>query len=100
MLPWELAAAAANNPTLKYLQQQIAISQQETELQKTKRLPDFFGGYYNQSIRGFQNVNGFEQKFSGLRRFHAVQVGIAIPILPGGYKSKVEAAKINELSFI
>ncbi len=89
-------ATAAKNPIIKYLQQQIAINKQETELQKTKRLPDFFGGYYNQSFRGIQNVNGTEQKFSGLRRFHAVQVGIAIPILPGGYKSKVAAAKINE----
>ena len=90
------SAAAANNPTLKYLQQQTAISKQETEIQKTKRLPDFFGGYYNQSIRGIQNVNGTEQKFSGLHRFHAVQLGIAIPILPGGYKSKVAAARISE----
>ena len=90
------STTAANSPTIRYLQQQTAINKQETELQKTKRLPDFFGGYYNQSFRGIQNVNGTDQKFNGLRRFHAVQVGIAIPILPGGYKSKVAAARINE----
>ena len=59
-------------------------------------LPDFFAGYFNQSFRGNQNVNGYDQKFTGLDRFHAVQVGIAVPIFPGGYKAKVNAAKINE----
>ncbi|MEJ7821156.1 MAG: CusA/CzcA family heavy metal efflux RND transporter [Chitinophagaceae bacterium] len=88
--------AIANNPMLKYMQQQIEINKKETDVQRAKRLPDFFAGYYNQSIRGVQNVNGFDQKFTGLHRFQALQAGIAIPILPGGYKSKINAAKIDE----
>jgi cobalt-zinc-cadmium resistance protein CzcA len=90
------STAIANNPSLKFLQQQIEINKKETGVQRAKRLPDFFAGYYNQSIRGIQNVNGFDQKFTGSYRFQAAQVGITLPILPGGYKAKIAAAKINE----
>lgn len=85
-----------SHPLLRYLQQQIEINKKETELQQAKRLPDFFAGYFNQSFRGTQNVNGYDQHFTGLNRFHAVQAGIAVPIFPGGYKAKVNAARINE----
>jgi cobalt-zinc-cadmium resistance protein CzcA len=86
----------SNNPYLQYLQQEIQVNSKETDLQKAKKLPDFLIGYFNQSIRGIQNVNGFEQKFAGSDRFHGVQIGIAFPLLPGGFKSKINAAKISE----
>ena len=85
-----------NNPMLKYLQQQIEINSRETDVQKAKRLPDFLIGYTNQTFRGIQNVNGVNEKFTGLDRFNSFQIGVAIPLLPGGSKFKVAAAKINE----
>ena len=90
------SAALANNPTLKYLQQQITINEKETAVQRSKGLPDFHVGYTNQSFRGIQNVDGIDQKFTGSDRFNSFQVGVAIPLLPGGHKAKVNAAKINE----
>ena len=90
------SSVIANHPLLKYLQQQIEINKKETDVQKAKRMPDFLVGYFNQSLRGIQNVNGFDQKFTGADRFHGFQVGVAIPILPGGNKSRISAAKINE----
>ncbi|MGI8635910.1 MAG: TolC family protein [Segetibacter sp.] len=90
------STAIANNPTLKYLQQQIEINKMETDVQRAKRLPDFVVGYTNQSFRGFQNVNGVNEKFIGSDRFNSFQLGVAIPLLPGGYKAKINAAKINE----
>ncbi|MDQ6763470.1 MAG: CusA/CzcA family heavy metal efflux RND transporter [Bacteroidota bacterium] len=90
------SSVIANHPLLKYLQQQIEINRKETDVQKSKRLPDFIVGYFNQSFRGIQTVNGFDQKFTGWDRFHGVELGISIPLLPGGYKSKIAAAKINE----
>lgn len=94
-LPTDSNVIAAH-PMLKYLQQQIEINKKETDLQKAKRLPDFIVGYTNQSFRGIQNVNGVNKKFTGLDRFNSFQVGVAIPLLPGGYKAKIDAAKINE----
>jgi heavy metal efflux system protein len=90
------STALANNPTLKYLQQQITINEKETAVQRSKGLPDFHVGYTNQSFRGIQNVDGVDQKFTGSDRFNSFQVGVAIPLLPGGHKAKVNAAKINE----
>lgn len=94
-LPTDSNVIAAH-PMLKYLQQQIEINKKETDVQRAKRLPDFLAGYTNQSFRGIQNVNGVNEKFTGLDRFNSFQLGVAIPLLPGGYKSKINAAKINE----
>jgi cobalt-zinc-cadmium resistance protein CzcA len=90
------SSVIANNPMLQYLRQQIEINKKETDVQKAKRLPDFIVGYTNQSFRGIQNVNGVNEKFTGLDRFNSFQLGVALPLLPGGYKSKINAAKINE----
>lgn len=90
------SSAIANHPILQYLQQQIEINRKETDVQRAKRLPDLLAGYTNQSFRGIQNVNGVNEKFTGLDRFNSFQLGVAIPILPGGHKSKINASKINE----
>ncbi len=90
------SSVIANNPMLQYLKQQIEINKKETDIQKAKRLPDFIVGYTNQSFRGIQNINGVNEKFTGWDRFNSFQLGVAIPLLPGGYKSKINAAKINE----
>ena len=90
------SSVIANNPMLKYLQQQIEINRRETDVQKAKKLPDFTIGYFNQSMRGIQTVNGFDEKFTASDRFHGFHVGVGIPLLPGGNKSRIAAAKINE----
>jgi heavy metal efflux system protein len=90
------SASLANNPTLKYLQQQVEINEEETAVQRAKRLPDIMAGYTNQSFRGIQNVDGVDRKFTGSDRFNSFQLGIALPLLPGGHKAKIGAAKINE----
>ena len=89
-------AAIAQSPVLQYLQKQMEVSRRETEVQQAKRLPDFFGGYFNQSFRGVMNVDGVDKTFNATRRFQGVQVGIAIPILPSEHKAKIAASKINE----
>ena len=90
------STAIASNPILQYLHQQIEINKKETDVQKAKRLPDFIVGYTNQSFRGIQNVNGVNENFTGLDRFNSFQIGVAIPLFPGGHKSKINASKVNE----
>ncbi|MES2649297.1 MAG: CusA/CzcA family heavy metal efflux RND transporter [Bacteroidota bacterium] len=90
------SSVIANNPLVQYLGQQIEINKRETDVEKAKRLPDFTVGYFNQSFRGIQSVNGIDQKFTGSDRFHGFQVGVGIPLLPGGYKAKIAASKIGE----
>ncbi len=88
--------AVNRNPYIAYLLQQLAVSKAETRVKEARRLPDIIVGYYNQSFRGVQSFNGVPEKYTGSDRFHVFQLGLAIPVLPGGYKAKINAAKINE----
>ncbi|MES2873806.1 MAG: CusA/CzcA family heavy metal efflux RND transporter [Daejeonella sp.] len=90
------SSAIAQNPYLKFLEQEINVRRSETSLQQARRLPDFTAGYFNQSFQGLQNVNGIPQNFTRKDRFMGFQIGIGIPILPGGNKAKINASKISE----
>ncbi|MHB1179506.1 MAG: TolC family protein, partial [Daejeonella sp.] len=90
------SSAIAQNPYLKFLEQEINVRRSQTSLQQARRLPDFTAGYFNQSFQGLQNVNGIPQNFTRKDRFMGFQIGIGIPILPGGNKAKINASKISE----
>ena len=53
-------------------------------------MPDLSIGYFNQSIRGIQDVDGVPKTFGSGDRFTGVQAGIALPlwICPVCFKSK------------
>jgi heavy metal efflux system protein len=89
-------ASTANNPIIQYLQQEINVSQREISLERSKMLPDIILGYNGQTYKGLQTINGIDRTYTGKDRFNFFQIGVAIPLFPGGYKSKINAAKINE----
>ncbi|MCB2378534.1 CusA/CzcA family heavy metal efflux RND transporter [Hymenobacter sp. BT635] len=71
------------NPTLALLQQQVASSQQQTKVEKLRRLPEVRAGYFAQTInkeRGFQ----------------VGQVGVSVPLLGGVQKNRIAAAQLGE----
>ncbi|TGE27679.1 CusA/CzcA family heavy metal efflux RND transporter [Hymenobacter metallicola] len=71
------------NPTLAGLQQQVAASQQQTRVEKLRRLPEVRAGYFTQTInkeRGFQ----------------VGQVGVSVPLLGGVQKNRIAAAQLGE----
>ncbi|MCH5688372.1 TolC family protein [Niabella sp. W65] len=88
--------STTNNPIIQYLQQEINVSQREISLQRSKMLPDIILGYNGQTYKGLQTINGVDRTYTGKDRFSFFQVGISIPLFPGGYKSQINAAKINE----
>ncbi|GAB3580124.1 CusA/CzcA family heavy metal efflux RND transporter [Hymenobacter daeguensis] len=84
LLPADTAALNPTaNPTLALYQQQLTLSQQQTRLEKLRRLPDLRAGYFNQSI-------------NQERGFNVAQAGIAVPILGGAQRARIAAAKIGE----
>ncbi|HEX7365541.1 MAG TPA: CusA/CzcA family heavy metal efflux RND transporter [Pelobium sp.] len=85
-----------NNPALKQLQQQLEIANKEKSLEIAKALPDLKIGYFNQSIIGLQDVNGQPAYFDGSNRFQGINVGLAIPLFYGAYRSKIKAAEIQK----
>jgi len=84
------------SPLIQYLQQELKVNQQQTKVEKNRMLPDIILGYSSQTYKGIQNINGANREFTGSDRFSFYQLGLAIPIFPGGYRSKINAAKINE----
>jgi len=89
------SSTLAKNPMLRYLGQQIALNQQQLTVERQKKLPDLLLGYTNQSFRGVNLASGAQEVFSLSDRFHVLHAGISIPLLPGGYKSSVNAARIS-----
>ncbi|WP_443939350.1 CusA/CzcA family heavy metal efflux RND transporter [Pedobacter sp. MW01-1-1] len=84
------------NPLLALQKQQITIAEKSIGLEKSRKGPDFNIGYFNQSINGFQNVNGAEQYYNSSKRFQVVQAGISLPLFFKPYSSKIKAAKIEK----
>ena len=84
LLPADTAALTpATNPTLALYQQQLTLSQQQTRLEKLRRLPDLRAGYFNQSIN---REKGFQ----------VAQAGIAVPLLGGVQRGRIAAAQLGE----
>jgi heavy metal efflux system protein len=83
-------------PQLRYLEQQQALAAAQTRAEKAKLSPDFTLSYYNQSFKGYQNIDGVEKYFSGSNRFSSAQATVSIPLFNSAQKARIKAAKINE----
>ncbi|MBD2715626.1 TolC family protein [Microvirga sp. STR05] len=84
LLPADTAGISPDtNPTLGLLRQEVAVSEQQTRVEQLRRLPDLRVGYFNQTInkeRGFQVAQG----------------GLALPLLGGAQRGRIQAAKVAE----
>ena len=83
--------AVANHPAIQSLYQEAVIAEKTKKVERAQGLPDFTIGYVNQSLIGFQNVNGAEKFFNGGNRFNSVNIGIAIPITYGATKARIKS---------
>jgi len=78
------ALSPESNPTLGLLNQQVAVSRQQTRVEQLRRLPDLRAGYFNQSIR------------PEYKALSVGQIGLAFPLLGGASRARVAAARIGE----
>uniref|UniRef100_UPI004048073B CusA/CzcA family heavy metal efflux RND transporter n=1 Tax=Roseivirga sp. TaxID=1964215 RepID=UPI004048073B len=88
-------SAISQNPMLDYLKQNVAISTQQVKVEQNKMFPDLMIGYASQTYNGAANYDGVDYNFNSSDRFGFFTLGVSIPIFPGGYKAKINAAKIN-----
>ena len=89
-------SALTANPSLGYMQQQVNVSHLEKNLERSRMMPDFNFGYFSQTIKGTQDVNGIPRTFGAGDRFNGVQAGIAIPLWFAPFVAKTKAAKLKE----
>ncbi len=75
------------HPSIKIIAQQKNIHQAEIEFEKTKLLPEFVGGIYEQSMRT-NSLSFFRPMF-----FYS-QLGVSIPIFNTSTKNKIRAMDV------
>ncbi|RYD70679.1 MAG: TolC family protein, partial [Sphingobacteriales bacterium] len=92
--PVSLDSALTNNPQLSILQQQKNVASANTNLERSKLLPDITIGYNNQSIQGTGANDVFYPKSS---RFSSVELGIGVPIFFGPQRARINASRTLEL---
>ncbi|MDJ1485935.1 CusA/CzcA family heavy metal efflux RND transporter [Cytophagaceae bacterium YF14B1] len=82
-------------PQLKLAEHQTQAARWQWRMEKARLLPDFFVGYNNQSLAGFQVVNGKDTFFPTSHRFHYASAGIGIPLFFRAQSAKASAARID-----
>lgn len=88
-----------NHPQLLKFAQSKKIIEQESEVQKARNLPEFTLSYFNQTLVGYQNVNGQDKKFDQGNRFQGIQIGVDFALFNKGYKNlqQTKNLEIQEL---
>jgi len=85
-----------NNPSLKLLYQQAVIAEQNNKVETAQTLPDFKVGYMNQSIIGFQNVNGTDVYYNSSQRFTGFNVGVTVPLAFLSNTQKIKSLSLKQ----
>lgn len=89
-------SALSANPSAGYINQQVDVSHLEKQLEISRALPDFSIGYFSQTMKGEQEVNGVPRSFGPGDRFNGIQAAIAIPLWYSPFAAKIKAAKLKE----
>lgn len=90
--------AIVNHPMLQAIYQNMQIAEQTKKVEKAQGLPDFKIGYSNQSLIGFQTINGVDKYFGAGNRFNVVNIGIAIPLTFGATKARIKSLEYQKQS--
>jgi cobalt-zinc-cadmium resistance protein CzcA len=78
------------------MKQRIAISEKEKNVERSKLLPDLNVGYFNQSLRGYQeNDEGVAEYSTASRRYQGIMVGVSIPLWARSQAARIKAAEYN-----
>ncbi|GAA4341030.1 CusA/CzcA family heavy metal efflux RND transporter [Flaviaesturariibacter amylovorans] len=90
------SAVLANSPELAALRSQIDVASREVRVERSRLLPDFSVGYFNQSLVGTHEKNGVERYYGVGSRFQGIEAGISIPLFSKAQRQRVRAAEINQ----
>lgn len=85
------SSVVAKHPTVRAFYKDMEIAEKNKKVEKSMGLPDFTIGYTNQSLIGFQTVNGMDQYFNGGNRFHSATIGVSIPLTFGATKARIRS---------
>ena len=81
----------SQNPSLLLAKKDVELSKQQVLIEKTKLLPDFMIGYFNQSLRGIPLENG--NLATAGNRFQGINGGIQIPVWTRPQMARIRSAE-------
>jgi len=93
--PMTDSLALSGNPSVGYVKQQVEISRFEKKVEQSRLMPDFSIGYFSQTLKGTQEINGIPRTFGAGDRFTGIQAGISIPLWFVPYRAKTKAAELK-----
>ena len=83
----------SNHEAMIIAENEIKVAESQTDVMKTRLLPEFRIGYNNGSIRGTGADN---LTYNASQRFNTVQLGIGIPLFRKGLTSSIKVAEMNQ----
>lgn len=89
------SAAVKQNANVKLAMQEVEVAKASSRVERSALLPDFTAGYFIQSMRGNQDVNGVPTNYDGSLQFQGFSIGIGIPIFAGSGSARIKAARTN-----
>jgi cobalt-zinc-cadmium resistance protein CzcA len=85
-----------NNPKMAYMQEQIQVARMQKKVENSRAMPDLSIGWFSQTMKGTQDVNGVPREFGPGDRLTGVQAGISIPLWFAPWVSQSKAAKLRQ----
>ena len=79
-------------PTLLIAQSRVSEARFQHLLTRSRFLPEFELGYFNQSLTGIQNINGVDQFFDRSKRFSGIQLSARFPLFAHAQAARSKAA--------
>jgi cobalt-zinc-cadmium resistance protein CzcA len=87
------STAVSDNPALAYMKQKISVHEKQKKVERSRLLPDWNVGYFNQSLSGYQeNDQRVSNYYGSSNRFQGVMVGVSIPLWARAQAARIKAA--------
>ncbi|MCU0431843.1 MAG: CusA/CzcA family heavy metal efflux RND transporter [Bacteroidia bacterium] len=86
----------ATAPQLVLAQQTTAVAELAARSEKARLWPELTAGYFNQSIVGYQNINGQDVFIGSNQRFDGFRVGVSFPLGTGAQAARIKAARLGQ----
>ncbi|MFN8393736.1 MAG: efflux RND transporter permease subunit [Bacteroidia bacterium] len=94
--PEALTNSGEANPLHDRLAAELQVAQTQRKLKIAEALPELSVGYFNQTLIGFQQVNGQDVYFGPASRFQGFTVGLDIPVWFKPVAAQAQAQKLLE----
>ena len=90
------SAIIADNPAMRYFGQQVKVAEAGKNIERSRLMPDFTFGYFNQSLYGTLNYRDPLIISNASTRFQGVMVGVAIPLWAKPQLARIKANEANK----